>query len=571
MMDAKMSRTRKKAHTISLILLGAFFILGYLLPLGDRPLMRPDEFRYGEIPREMLASGDWTTPRLNGIRYFEKPALGYQWTALSLQIFGQNPFAVRLPSALAAGLAAILVYLVTARAVRKDPWLPGVATGIFLGFGLVFGVGTFAVLDSQLAMALAWCVGAYYLAYMAGWGKSRWGWLLLAGVAAGAAFLFKGFLAFAVPAVVVAPFLIWQRDWKKFLTDPWLPLLLAVAVALPWSLAIARAEPGFWPYFFIEEHWKRFTSSTYDRDPQPFWFFIPVLLGGMMPCGLLAVAAWRGWTRNWLKVPFARFCVCWLVMPFLLFSASSCKLGTYILPCFPPLAILLAWGLRRAFRVAPDKTRRDFRVLSTVWGWIMMSAGVLGCMVFLIWRAWGAERFPLYSGSNFWPLGVTLGLAVYGGMVLLNRRRRIRWQLAWLLCGLLPVIWSGVNSIPAGVLHPSKMPEASLRKVFAEFGIRPDDVIALDRGAASSVAWVLNRTDLVVLGKMGEFEYGFTRYPEEYRGRYYKEKELAALLEAVRPRRLVYVVLRNRDDDPYPASWPVRKMASAEGVTIVGF
>ena len=115
-----------------------FFIVVYLLPLGMRVMIRPDEFRYAEIPREMLASGEWMRPRLDGVKYFEKPTLGYQLIALSMKVFGENKFAVRLPSALGTLLAAAMVWLLFRRETKENFW-PSIATGIYLASALVLG------------------------------------------------------------------------------------------------------------------------------------------------------------------------------------------------------------------------------------------------------------------------------------------------------------------------------------------------------------------------------------------------------------------------------------------------
>ena len=96
----------RKKHFINLLIIAVVFTAGYIAPLGLRDMMRPDEFRYGEIPREMLVNDNLTSPYLLGVRYFEKPALGYQWTAVCMRLLGENAFAVRLPSALSVGLAA---------------------------------------------------------------------------------------------------------------------------------------------------------------------------------------------------------------------------------------------------------------------------------------------------------------------------------------------------------------------------------------------------------------------------------------------------------------------------------
>ena len=115
-----LTRSRK----IPYILILCLFLLLYIMPLGLRPLLRPDEVRYGQVPREMIQSGDWIVPNLNGLRYFEKTVLGYWLHAFSIQVFGENAFAIRFPSAIAAGLSALLIFLLARR------FIGGYTTGV---------------------------------------------------------------------------------------------------------------------------------------------------------------------------------------------------------------------------------------------------------------------------------------------------------------------------------------------------------------------------------------------------------------------------------------------------------
>ena len=558
----------RKFHIIVLSILLVVYLLGYILPLGLRDMMRPDEFRYGEIPREMLASGDWTVPLLVGVRYFEKPALGYQWTAFCMQLFGENAFAVRLPAALSVGLAALMIYFICARK-QRDRWLAPLAAVIFMSFAIVFGVGTFAVLDSQLSMALCWCLGSYYLCCEAEKLKSKCFFLLLAGVGAGAAFLFKGFLAFAVPVVVITPFLIWQKDWKKFLTTPWLPLIAAVAVALPWSIAVWKAEPGFWDYFFIEEHIKRFTASTYDRDPEPFWFFIPILLGGMLPGGLYWLAAWRGVNKQWLREPLVRYCICWLWMPFLLFSAASCKTGTYILPCFPALAILTAWAVLNMLKSSRESLAMISSRVYLVLGGVLFAGGLLGAAALICWRMLLVEKYPIMDPMDPKPFIGMMLISVFGVIVLCVRKLDFKRSLLILLGSF--IVFGGwlAGAFLSKSTNPQKMPEAIIRDIYRQLDVTNDDIIAADRGAATVSAWVLKRTDIKVIGRLGEFNYGFTKYPQEYAQRYYRMDELPRLLQESGNKRVFYAIIRDEDKRAYPEDWKVRRVVSDRGVTVV--
>jgi len=141
-----------------------FFLFFYILPLGIRPMVTPDESRYAEIPREMIASGDWIVPTLNGLKYFEKPVLGYWMNAVSIKLFGENAFAVRFPSAAATGISGFMIFLLVRR-FTGEIFSATLAALIFLTSFEVYGVGTFNVLDSMLAMFVTISMTAFFFAH----------------------------------------------------------------------------------------------------------------------------------------------------------------------------------------------------------------------------------------------------------------------------------------------------------------------------------------------------------------------------------------------------------------------
>ncbi|MFQ5687664.1 MAG: phospholipid carrier-dependent glycosyltransferase, partial [Candidatus Scalindua sp.] len=213
--------------------LSILFLLLYIAPLNVRPVAAPDEARYGEIAREMLDTGDFVVPRLNGLRYFEKPVLGYWLNAASMALFGGNSFAIRFPSALAVGLTALTIYLMVQRFHRCERTAL-LAAFIYMTFVGVYGVGTFCVPDSLLSFFLTAALSCFLVVSANETVRKRIWWLLLCGVFCGAAFLTKGFLAFAVTALAATPFLLWERRGRDLFTLPWIPLFAATAVALPW-------------------------------------------------------------------------------------------------------------------------------------------------------------------------------------------------------------------------------------------------------------------------------------------------------------------------------------------------
>ena len=552
------------------LLPAVFFIVVYLLPLGFRVMIRPDEFRYAEIPREMLESGEWMRPRLDGVKYFEKPTLGYQLIAVSMKIFGENKFAVRLPSVLGTLLAAAMVWLLFRRESRENFWA-STAAGIYLASALVLGVGSYAVLDAPFVGAVTVSIGGVYLACRSERKLECALWLAAAGAAAAVAFMLKGFLAFALPCIVAAPFLVWSREWKKLFAFPWLPLAIVLLIALPWALAQHRADPDFWRYFFIEEHWKRFTSGTYDRKPQPFWYFVPVLMGEIMPVGLLWFAGAVGCTKEWFKRPFVRFMLCWFAFPFLFFSASSCKLGTYILPCFPPLALLLASALKNAWET--EKLRVRCRMTYATVGIVLTIAATAGALAlaalpFLPRKLAAKAPAPLTLWINPWSILTLVALAACGAA--LYRLRDKREAALWMfLTGLAPAICFGMLAIPETGLG-TRTPEAGLRECLKHFPDRAECAVAVERACIASTCWVMKRSDIVVAGdRFGELKFGIDSYPEEYAAKHVPDRDFPAWLTG---KKVLYVTFDDLKKFPLPECWPKpTERHTHAGVTVMRF
>ena len=498
-------------------LLLALFLTIYIIPLGARPLMVPDETRYAEIPREMLVSGDWTVPRLNGLRYFEKPVLGYWIHAGAQALCGENNFSVRLPSALAVGLSALLLYLLLRRqrSGAKDqendykaapPAL--LVTLIFLTSAEVFGVGHTAVLDNLLALFLTATIIAFYLATEAAPGSRREKvMLLLSGAACGLAFLNKGFLAFAVPVLTLSAYLIWERRYRDLWRMSWLPLLTATAVALPWCILIHLREPDFWNFFFWNEHIRRFLS-THAQHKEPFYYYLVVAPGLMLPWIMVTPPAlagvYAGWRQPEASGRLLRLAICWFGLPFLFFSCASGKLLTYILPCFPPFAILMGLGLPKALELKP--WQRFFS-----WG---AGANLLLFSLLLL----GFATLEICNFNNLRPythpgqvllaiaaLSLAAGLS-WGAFKSRSQTRRI------VLLGLAP----GLLFFSAGFLLPNqtltvKAPGPLLERHLQES--RPDSLIIAGSSSFRAACWYLKREDIYLLGSRGELEYGLT-YPD---------------------------------------------------------
>ena len=340
-----------------LLLLAVGFGALYFALLGGHPLSNPDEGRYAAIPREMIASHDYLTPRLNGVNYFEKPPLLYWAVAGCLQVFGFNEWALRIMPAL-SGLAGVLLTYAAAR--RWQGRAGGLASALVLGTSLLyFALSRLLILDMAVSMLMCATLFCFILGVREAPGaRRRW---LFYGLDASAALatITKGLIGFLVTGAVMFLWLLIFNQWKR-LRPLHLPsgIALFLAIAAPWHIVVAQRNETWAQFYFVHEHWERFTTTTHGRY-EPWWYFIPIVLLGLFPwMGFLPAALREALAGGWAKRKEnadAWFLVVWVGFVFLFFSKSQSKLIPYILPVFPPLAVLIGgwWARRWADGAAP--------------------------------------------------------------------------------------------------------------------------------------------------------------------------------------------------------------------------
>ncbi len=331
------------------------FALIWFSNLEYRRLVHPDEGRYAEIPREMAASGDWVTPRLDGIKYFEKPALQYWLTAAAYEAFGVHHWTARLWPALSGFLGVLFIGYVGFR-------LGGATLGLYaaavLGGCAWYVLNTHVLtLDAGLTFWMSCGLGALLIAQRAdATPREERGWMLFGWAALALAVLSKGLIGIVLPGGALVAYSMLTRDWAL-----WRRLRLMggaalfLAITAPWFVLVSLANPEFSGFFFIHEHFQRFLTNEHHREGA-WWYFIPIFLVGLLPW--LTVFAWtarRMWTdaaddRNGFN--WQRFTLVWAAFIFVFFSASGSKLPSYILPVFPALALTIGWQLA----VARDET-----------------------------------------------------------------------------------------------------------------------------------------------------------------------------------------------------------------------
>ena len=520
-----------------------WFFLG-VVPLFMRPLWEPDEARYAELPREMLATANWLTPRLNGVLYFEKPPLQYWLSAVSMKLFGLNAAAARLPLALATLILLWCAWHLAKRLGASQPmWAAFMAATTLL----VYICHQILTLDALFSALLLLSIVAAMEAVAARYDERRreaLGWTLLAFGASALSLLTKGLAAQVLLGGILFWSFLWAwqtpRLWKALLRvclDP-LGWFLFAILGVPWFLLVERANPGHAAFFFIHEHFARFSTTVHARQgsSNPVLdklYFVGILLVGLLPWLTAAVVGLR---RSFLflrrkggpqseQAPLHRWMLATLLLafavPFLFFTLSSSKLPFYILPVVVPLMVLACIFERE--EEAWSVLRRS--------GIELLSLGV----IFVL-----AVPFLLKDGRSLvWALAPGLGFVGLGLWALRPRHLSGPRWMAGLGSVLLLLTWGAQQS------------DGSSKGVSELVRQAPANAHWISCGNYfQGIPFYTGRRTVIVAGT-GELAFGRDRLPVEERNRWFQEDaaSLGAVAERLRvedPARPVWaLVARN--------------------------
>ena len=398
------------AALYSLILIGG---------LGLFPFIGPDEPRYAQVAREMFASGDYISPRLCGLLWFEKPALFYWGAAASYHLFGANEFGARLPSALAAlGTCAFIAYALR----RAGLGLMGLVAGVILATNLTWvGFAHAATTDMMLSATTAVALLSFFLATAlptldsnSNSSRARLGFLLLGAAFTGLAMIAKGLIGvLLVVIILVAHRLLARRSLFRSWGEAALALGVFVLVASTWYVPVTlRNGSVFIDEFFVNHHFKRYLSNKY-QHPQPAYFYIGILLGGALPWSFFVLPAIARLKylrpREGARDSLLALCWAWMLITVGFFSFSTSKLPGYILPAFPALAIILAMEAERVWSGERGKLLRAASVLNAL-ALMLISVGVL------VYLRRKELSLPPFETALCW-LPLVLGLLALGAVL----------------------------------------------------------------------------------------------------------------------------------------------------------
>lgn len=435
--------------------------------LGHYPLWDPDEGRVAVIAKEMLQSGNWLTLTQNGAPYYDKPVPYFWLVALCLKLFGLSELAVRLPSALAATLTVASVFLwgAVAGGSRRGMW-----AGLILVTSVEF---VFLGRLGKMDMVFAFFFTAALLSFLR-WRTGREAALWLFYLFLGLASLAKGPVGIFLPLLIVGSDLAIGKRWDLFRK---LRLLggagVVLGIAAPWYLAAALRDPQYiWTFLWDHNVLRFFALEKGINHSEPFYFFIPVLLAGFLPWSFLLPLVLRYcWERRGEGAAREErlFLVIWVAAVFIFFSLARNKLGTYILPMFPPLALLAADAVGQSVAAERARTWERLWILwgSLCWLFLLFALPPLGGAIF-------RDRNPEYFPLNFpWPFASAFFLMAVLAWVF-RKEKWIPWIVAssslWLVVWFYGEKVQGISELRS---------TRSLAQVVKENGVKGFRVVAI--------------------------------------------------------------------------------------------
>lgn len=481
--------------------IGGFF----LLFLGHRPLAVPSEARYAELAREIVASGDWITPRINGIKYFFKPPLFYWIEALSIHALGLSEFALRLATSLFSLSGCLLAYVAGRKLFDR---MTGILAAIVLATTLIwFTLSRIILLDVPVGVFLSLSLLAFLFAVREMHGsRARNVWLYTMYVAAAAATLTKGLIGIVLPGLAIGAWIVLTWNWRLLLEVRLLSgLALFLLITVPWHIAVGMQTPEFFHFYFVREHWDRFTSTVHGRA-QPWWFFVVILTAGVFPwIGFLFQALWRNVQRILSRTPEGQaelFLALWFWLILLFFSASDSKLVPYVTPMMIPLAIFIGRYLSLAFASPAEWPGLQIGL------WIVAGAAALVALVALVVGIAGARLAPAELTDEIERARPMMGWLCLGATV-------AAFSIAWALRRRGPGLAFLVAVVAAGTFFQgvdtsmAQFQPRSIKPLARELASRlaPGDEIIAYRTYPQDLPVYLNRR-ISVVGWSGELDFG---------------------------------------------------------------
>ena len=408
--------------------------------LGGIPLLDPDEPVYAETPKEMMAFDEFVSPRIYGEYWYDKPPMYYWLVVASYKVFGITEFAARFPSALLAVACTLAVYLSGRRLFNERA---GMAGALVLTTSIeFFYLGKAAVTDMTLLLCLtisllAFIEKRYYLAYLF----------------AGLATVTKGPIGLLFPGAIVFSYILVTRQWSliKSMKVP-SGLLIYALVALPWYIMMYSIHGSAFVDTFLGFHnVTRFTSPEHPESVL-WYYYIPVLMLGFFPwTAIMLQSMWNSVTKSRQDFSALVFLNSWVIVIFVFFTISQTKLVSYILPMYPPLAMIVGWYIDRLWTANHQQ-----RSVS----WVIL-LGTLA-IVFTGGMLIGIKAMPELKNGIYMSLAIFIIMAVSAGYFLWRKEVGKAFWTQVIAMGLFSMVL-------VSVLFPAAAPIFTTKNIAQEF------------------------------------------------------------------------------------------------------
>ena len=504
------------------LLLIPLFLYIALLPV--MPLIEPDEARYSDISSLMNRTGDYITPHLNHMVYLEKPPLCYWATALLFKIFGENEFSSRLFAALCAWGCIFLVYRIGSFFHDEKAGL--YSAGVLSTFLYHSILGKINILDIPLTLFIGIATWTGYR-YFAG-DCQRKGWLYLLYVSSALAFLTKGLIGIVFPFAIIVLWLFISRRWRDVLRlfSP-VGIILFLLISCPWIILVQKANKDFLWFFFIGEHFLRYTTTLHSRN-HSLLFYVPFVILGTLPWSAFLLKALKEGTGK--RVPLFKteekyFLLIWIFFIFIFFSFSSSKLIPYIAPIFLPIAVIFG----HLFRMYEDRNRsleegRGRRFLYRLP--IILQSLMFITLIILTFFVKNVG-FGKYLGNSHvekWGWLLILSILFQVMMIFLPDLVKKKLKRGWFLTvTVLSVLFLISIHFPIShLLTPRKSAYPVSKAIHAL--LPPNQELFQYQMSLYGIDFY-NKIRTPLVGRSGELKFGFNQLPADERSRYYLSHE----------------------------------------------
>jgi len=480
-MDRTAALNHRAIHILALTLL---CLILFFFQLGSYSLWDVDEGKHASTSKNMVLSGDWITPKYNGENFYDKPALFNWLAAISFLLFGFTEFAARLPAALLGWGGVITTYYLGRKIFHHQA---GFLSAVILATSVEYiALSRVVVHDISLTFFMTLALTLFYIGYQSE--KKRRRNFLFGYAALGLAFLAKGPVGLMLPAMVIGLFLILKRNigFLKEMQLGW-GILLFFAVAAPWYILISIRNPDYFEYFFIKQNFGSFFGGESSRHPESIDWYLQFLFGGFLPWSLFLPLALYDAIRRKLKTGDGKilYILIWFVAIFVFFSLGSSKRGSYILPLFPALSLLVGVFLNDLM-VAPNRAYHRVALCSFV-----PVAAIFPLALIYLWLFPPYEietQFGFYLIQLKYILILATGITVFAFYALLKRKYPIfLFSVTALVISMIVVIFLFI--MPAiDPYRTTKGPGLKLDEI-----LEPDDDLLFYGREKASVLFYTNR------------------------------------------------------------------------------